>query len=480
MTTIPPSDADADANSKSGPITGKIPTDFQLLLERYASRIAVVSGDSTGKKVWLAAPDGYWRQLDYRPNTDAGTVLKMYINAARKEWLEQQANDDDPPRLRALNLAAVAQDAHTLVVSNPNEWATNIPTLSHDQFNSPQYIPLDTGNVLDLQTGNEYSGNDIIPLLLTPVDGGGMHNDHALANKPPQAALPLIQHFGKKVIDRLAYNFAFAPGKEIDVLVSEPANSGKDMLTIWMERAAPGLVYTDAAAQFLRPQSSRFTALERALCEHRIVIANEAGNDKQVEWPATLLTRITANQLTDEQKGKAAIQRRRRGNLILLGNANPNIEIAPGIDHRIIWAYTDGWAELPNRSGLYRLADQNADAARWLSAYLLWKGHRLLAGLDTPDWTPGEQQAREVLNNARPPEVLALADAGITAGGKDDFVTATDVRKAIADAGIELNAKANLGRWVRQLAPNAEYKQRYPSGLPKQWAYTHAKMLHSA
>lgn len=446
----------------------------KLILKHGAHRLAVVDD-----QIRAADSEGFWHPVTLSAGDNGAIVLmELGLDCLR----EENAGHAEPyERLPAFQYSAVphvAHRLHRLRFDRHFAQRKGVKLLTDDDFNNPAYIPIRRDPVRELdshiqlqvidmrgdersdwQPAQRYGESEIRPLLLTRRGPGMAFEPERMKRGEPPVVTDLKAHYGTDILRRIAYNFAFAPSKRIDTYISALPDSGKDALLEWLRRACGGEMTYRPLAEYVKPGRDRFTVLERDLCNHRLVFANEADKDES-EKPLTLksgfLTRITSAWLTDEEKGEKPVLRRRRGDLAFMGNAAPNVELAPGVDSRMRWAYEADWPVMP--SELYVEAMHSQEASEWLSTYLLEWALLFYTGKADPDWRDGERIAADMRENLEAPETVALVDAGVCAGAQTDYLTAGDIRVILAEAGLE---KSDSSRLLRYLTPiNARTTRR--------------------
>ena len=327
----------------------------KLILKHGAHRLAVVDD-----QLRAADAEGFWHTVNLSAGDSGAIVLmELGLDCLRDENAGQTEPHERVPAFQHSAVAHVAHRLHRHRFDRYNAERAGIKFLTADDFNHPAYIPIQRQyaevihGVIDMR-GDETTGgpvgrwgaDQIRPLLLTRRGPGMVFDPELMKRGEPPVVTDLKAHYGMDILYRIAHNFAFAPSKRIDTYISALPDSGKDALLELLRRACGGEMTYRPLAEYVKPGRDRFTVLERDLCNHRLVFANEADKDDS-EKPLTLksgfLTRITSAWLTDEEKGEKPVLRRRRGDLAFVGNGPPNVELAPGVDSRMGWAYDGSW-----------------------------------------------------------------------------------------------------------------------------------------
>ena len=429
----------------------------ELILRYYTDHICAIGK----RELRISDSDGYWHTLPLKPGSLAAAVLMDIATSAAIRWYEQHDPEFESTapevKLKPQQLPAVAHELYALLGDTPRRTHYSIPTLAELEFNNPDYIPLDNGAVFSISAGGQHYGPDAIrSLYLTQRSDPGMTFDTDLLATTPPLVDELIDHYqGLAIFNRIAYTFAYAPSRRIDTIISPLTNSGKNALTLWLRQAAGAEVSSQPLSDFLKAGAIRFTTLERLLCNHRLVFANEA--DKPESVNAAFITRITEEFLPDERKGIDSVERPRRGDLMFIGNDSPRVELAPGVnDSRMRWAYRANWPEMPPH--LYQAIKYDPAVSKWLSTYLLNTAAQIRAG-KVFDWSQGYIDASEMHANAEPEETAALRDAGLVPGSSADFVTTDSIRAALDNAGLHCNPRTNL-KFVAPINARAQHDRK--------------------
>lgn len=419
-------------------------TDYMRLRALFPDRIAVV--DNTD--IRLCAENGRWYTLPVSIQRETSVLLGLIIEA------REAVGDYEPPS------SGCIQATNRALYQLPTQRRrAGIRYLRADDFDRGSIIPLADGGALDLATEQRYAdGADLADLLLTPSTGG-MAYEPAILDDPPEGIAEILAHYGTRILDRLAMHIALAPSKSFDI-ISGPPNSGKDSACRWLMRAAPGQIAYRRASKILAGQSQKFTVLERLLASYRIVILNEADKVRD-GFPADFVTGITQDFLEDERKGTDQQQVARRGDLVCLGNEAPEIEDGQGIHERVNWYGKFAWPELPQGSRERRWMLEGANTEVWLSTFLLDRAISALVAYE-PD-REGVLAAAELAGDRIPDAVIAFRDA-LQPGGEKDWLWAEDLRQILTDAGVECDAKANYGRWLERVCPNAKRRKTTRAG----------------
>lgn len=423
-----------------------------LIVEHDSYRIAVVDDE-----IRISDRAGFWHTLTLTAGNDGAIALIDLASECYGIWNRAQAEPTETePQLHVKDVPQLAHQLHRLRFDDAERERWRVPKLTADDFDRPEYVRLRTDTiaaVLNLDKRLPISEDGDVRQLLLSRRGRGMGWRKELLLDPPDGVKELQSHYGgPDIFLRLGWAFAHAPSKRgIDTYISALPDSGKDTLLQWLKRACGGEMVYRPLSDYLKAGSQRFTLLERDLCNHRLVFANEA--DKPESVRADFLTRLTSDTLPDERKGENPVERRRTGDLAFIGNGPPQVEQAPGIAARMRWAYEADWPEMP--AELRRLATEDDDCADWLATVLLEHACKFRAGW-TPDFSAGYAAAAAIRADMVAPETEALMQAGLVEAGPDQYVSADEIRTALETDGFTIPPRGRLLRYVTPISPRSE------------------------
>ena len=368
----------------------------KTILEDFSHRLAVVDGC----KLFVCRQNGCW--------TDA-TRPSAVVTAAIAGMLREKHPFDDWGFRRAESVRTNL----LIVLENPKDYGVRSVRL--DDFDRRPIFQLKNGGSLDARTLEILDASATAEHLLLDSGGAGLDYDPELLNAGDEhPGRRMAAHFETdktkppkfQLLKRMSY-LLLGPTKAIDSAVMPKGDSGKTSWARWLSLSLPGHVAVLDAVVGLSAQGRKFTVTQIFLANKKLVVLDEA--DK-IEKPPTsgAVNALTADFLTIEEKGENVREALRRGNVVMIGAAPPNLELAQGGPERLHWSF-DGSAIGVMTPEVRALIDDPA-AQCWLATHLMtWASELYQSGETAVDRDSNEAAASIHLAVANPLQA-ALAE----------------------------------------------------------------------
>ena len=436
--------------------------DLARLCRYGADDLRVVQGE----RCYIALPSGFWTPI-YGSNDNAAGALSLLLDHTQRQAAAAAADID---ALRDSEYPTILKDSfrHTLhhlrqvmgqlwrVVADPiGHEIPSIALVNFDNRKARPTIPLAAGGAIDLTSGDILTPAQVKPLML--LDHGWSVNYRPELLEPGVApgGEAGVAHYGPPLLRRMALHL-LGGAKCIDSINFPNSNSGKTTLADWFNDAFPNMVDIIDATKAFRSGGDRFSHATRPLTQRIWVFFDEC--DKPSE-PVTVdrLNTMTNTIIDVEQKGKDPVRIPRIGTSIMLGaDWLPFDSSAQGADTRWTWAW---YADLPAQNEQWREGLLNGDGPDYLAAYIVREAIDLHQnGDDTGNHPQVRQALAELMHHNANDLVNTMRDVVSKSDRADDTVLLADIRRALADAGMETVDKisgTHLDAAIRRVSPRS-------------------------
>ena len=326
------------------------------LLDRHSDRLAVVDRN----KLYIRRESGTWIDATRPSPTATGALQGMMKSVGFDPYWGQRQVD-------------VLRSALFILMENPS--AYGVSALSSYDFDRAPIFALKQGGSVDARSMEVLNNDATGAHRLLDQSSPGIDYRPALLNAgPDHPGMQLAMHFEPdranprfQLLRRIAY-LMLGPTKAIDTIVMPETDAGKSTFCAWLQLAFAGYVITADSTNLLSGQGQKFTSVQQRLSKWRLVLLDEA--DK-IQSPVTEghLNALTADSLTVESKGENSFEMPRRGNVMLVGAAAPNVELGQGGRERLHWAF-DG-STVAAMSGELRALIDDPESQAWLATKVI-------------------------------------------------------------------------------------------------------------
>ena len=252
------------------------------------------------------------------------------------------------------------------------------------------------------------------------------------------------------------------PSKAIDAVRITASNAGKTTFLECMARAFPGaFAYAASTKALTGNEADKFSGVSRYLTECLVYYTDECDKPSQ-SIQSGALNGLTTDRLDVELKGLDKENRRRIGNLAMVGNDWPDWDTdATGMETRVVWAYNRPDATV--LSSQERTEMLSPEGISWLRATVLRTATELLRAAagdvaEAQGLTCRNAQVRasvaECLRSGSNPDVQALREAAVYTGDAKDFVKTGDLLEA-ADIEESSYKSRQVAGLIRSAFPHA-------------------------
>ena len=406
---------------------------------------------------WVARHDGRLYARDrygfWHPVTDRESA------AVRLMAVAMDGAGLEPPQIRPLI------HAHVVLMARI-DLLPDLPDLD-DIAAHPAVRTL--AGLLDLDTGDEITDPDVIAgyHLTAAAAGGGFR-----CRRGDLPDKDFMAHYcdddGRDTVLRRIALSLLGPGKRIDSVVMPMTEQGKSTLADALPLALPGLVTTDTAVRLFSPQSARFTGIEVQMARYRLVVADEADKIESPPPPG-MVSSLTDDFLTVEEKMLRPRRARRLGTLLLMGADWAVLTTSQGTDSRRRWAYRYA-DDHPTIDASTRRRWHDPDHVARLASWLCDQAIQLslivnpvarVADTETAA-TRGWAAAQEA--DGVPVDIAVLRDA-FEIGEPGDFVPTSDLLEALREAGVPVPQTRAMAGLLDRAFPGTRSSKKQIAGV---------------
>ena len=418
----------------------------EQFLTAYSHRLAAVDRS----KLFVRRENGLWLDAT-RPSATATATLQTMLRDLSIDGVWNQRHIDD------------LRTSLFHILERPEAYGVRV--LRSEEFDRVPVFPLTNGRAIDARTLQLLDGDQIGDALLLDRSSPGIVFDPQLLNAgPDHPGARLAAHFEPDkstppkfaLLRRIAFLLR-GPAKAVDTAVIPQGDAGKSTFAQWLNLSLPGYVSVLDAVVALSPQGSRFTIVQHRLSLAKLVILDEV--DK-LEKPVTsgAFNALTADTLLIELKGQDAIESPRRGNVLMIGAATPNLELGQGGKERLGWAFDgEGIGVMPPE---VRALVNDPAAWAWLSTKLILLAEESYRKNDHGDSFESRAAAAVLHLETANPLNVALADiltrddsSSVWAQDiKQRLQTYTDVAQPVASKTLGAAMKSVFGRDMKALS----------------------------
>ena len=436
--------------------------DLARLCRYGADDLRVVQGE----RCYIALPSGFWTPI-YGSNDNAAGALSLLLDHTQRQAAAAAADSD---ALGASEFPTILKDSfrHTLhhlrqvmgqlwrVVADPiGHEIPSIALVNFDNRKARPTIPLAAGGAIDLTSGDILTPAQVKPLMLLDHGWSVNYRPELLEPGVTPGGEAGVAHYGPPLLRRMALHL-LGGTKCIDSINFPNSNSGKTTLADWFNDAFPNMVDIIDATKAFRSGGDRFSHATRPLTQRIWVFFDEC--DKPSE-PVTVdrLNTMTNTIIDVEQKGKDPVRIPRIGTSIMLGaDWLPFDSSAQGADTRWTWAW---YADLPAQTERWREGLLNGDGPDYLAAHIVREAIDLHQnGDDTGNHPQVRRALAELMHHNANDLVNTMRDVVARSDRQEDTLLVSDIRRALADAGLEavdkIHAK-HLDAAVRRISPRS-------------------------
>ena len=344
----------------------------QLLLDSHSDRLAVVDRN----KLYIRRDSGTWIDATQPSPTATGVLQGMMKSVGFDVYWGQRQVD-------------VLRSALFILMENPSAYGVSALS-SYDFDRAPIFALRQGGFGRCPQHGDAEQRRNGAHRLLDQSSPGIDYRPALLNASADHPGMRLAMHFEPdpanprfQLLRRIGF-LLLGPTKAIDTIVMPTTDAGKSTFCAWLQLAFAGYVITADSTNLLSAQGQKFTSVQQRLSKWRLVLLDEA--DK-IKSPVTEghLNALTADSLTVESKGENSFEMPRRGNVMLVGAAAPNVELGQGGRERLHWAF-DG-STVAAMSGELRALIDDPESQAWLATKVItlandcfWKGDQAVDG----------------------------------------------------------------------------------------------------
>ena len=436
--------------------------DLARLCRYGADDLRVVQGE----RCYIALPSGFWTPI-YGSNDNAAGALSLLLDHTQRQAAAETADRD---ALGASEFPTILKDSfrHTLhhlrqvmgqlwrVVADPiGHEIPSIALVNFDNRKARPTIPLAAGGAIDLTNGDILTPAQVKPLMLLDHGWSVNYRPELLEPGVTPGGEAGVAHYGPPLLRRMALHL-LGGTKCIDSVNFPNSNSGKTTLADWFNDAFPNMVDIIDATKAFRSGGDRFSHATRPLTQRIWVFFDEC--DKPSE-PVTVdrLNTMTNTIIDVEQKGKDPVRIPRIGTSIMLGaDWLPFDSSAQGADTRWTWAW---YADLPAQTEAWRDGLLNGDGPDYLAAHIVREAIDLYQGGDDTGNHPQVRRAlAELMHHNANDLVNTMRDVVARSDRQEDTLLVSDIRRALADAGLEAVDKINskhLDAAIRRVSPRS-------------------------
>ena len=329
----------------------------KTVLEDFPQRLAVVDGC----KLFLCRQNGCW--VD-------GTRPSAVVTAAIAGMLREKYPYDD----WGFRRTEMVRTNLLILLENPKDYGVRSVRL--DDFDRRPIFQLKHGGSIDATNLKVLDATATAEHLLLDAGGDGLdYNPDLLNAGDKHPGMQLALHFEPdktkpprfQILRRVAH-LLLGPTKAIDSITMPRGDAGKTTWARWLSLSLPGHVAVLDAVVGLSAQGRKFTVTQIYLAGKKLVILDES--DKIEKRPSSgAVNSLTADHLTIEEKGENVREVLRRGNVVMIGAAPPNLELSQGGPERLHWSF-DGSAIGVMPPEVRALIDDPA-AQSWLATHLM-------------------------------------------------------------------------------------------------------------
>ena len=368
------------------------------------------------------------------------------------------------PSISATRLSDALR-ACTTVTTNPAGWG--VAALNASEANRHPLVPLFDGGMLNLRYRTPLRMEDARALFSLRSESGSRARYDDIADRPhdwPPAAHTLAQHWGPRLLRRLAY-MLLRPRKNIDVVNISVADWGKSTLAYLLSAALPDLVVTIHTGDATSSQARKFSSVTRYLATALLVILDEADKTDGRELTGDMLNGWADDTIRVERKGEDSQLLPRRGNVAMFGGGWPQLTIGQGSEARFNWAYFLDDAD-PLPKGI-RSWCETPEAATWMLSYMAKLCAKVYQETDAEDNpfndAEGNAAAARMIDECADPLISTLRKVFTRTTLNADPVSNAEITEALKDHGASDKEIPN-GK-----AFSALVKTAFPTAQPKSW-----------
>ena len=360
-------------------------TDTERILYYQGNALALRNGE-----LWVAGSNGLWAP----GKTERGKAsLRDRIISGREAAREELRNNQPLLDLEDWWYQLDVRQRHwNAVLVNVCDYLQargqsvhDIPAVPDARWDSQRgVVPvLDPVGALDLKDGGQFLNPDQLLPMYVEDRGWEIPVPDLYAPIHTDAWDIIDQRYGWTLAERMAAAL-LGPGKNIDAIIVEMPNWGKDAWISWLELCLPGAVAQFPNSAVLSERGNRFSQAYYPLTQSVLVFFNECDKlDRNI--PPGTLNAMVADRLVIELKYANPRDIKRVGTPVFVGNGKPVLDGTQlGTDARFQWAYWPSEAEQedvgPMWSGQRDMA-LGDDAVKGLRDYLfqqaikLWETH---------------------------------------------------------------------------------------------------------
>ena len=315
-------------------------TDTERILYYQGNALALRNGE-----LWVAGSNGLWAP----GRTERGKAsLRDRIISGREAAREELRNNQPLLDLEDWWYQLDVRQRHwNAVLVNVCDYLQargqsvhDIPAVPDARWDSQRgVVPvLDPVGALDLKDAGQFLNPDQLLPMYVEDRGWEIPVPDLYAPIHTDAWDIIEQRYGWILAERMAAAL-LGPGKNIDAIIVEMPNWGKDAWISWLELCLPGAVAQFPNSSVLSERGNRFSQAYYPLTQSVLVFFNECDKlDRNI--PPGTLNAMVADRLVIELKYVNPRDIKRVGTPVFVGNGKPVLDGTQlGTDARFQWAY---------------------------------------------------------------------------------------------------------------------------------------------